>query len=122
MTVALSDTQLLTDMLRPLHSFKNPLTTATTTSEFYTLRKPVSATINTLANALYQVEHPLQSPVQTRNPAQILKGLVSTILLADPDSTFTSSSHLAETLAPSQKGHPDCIWCSAGPSQCTDST
>ena len=55
MTVALSDTQLLTDMLRPLHSFKNPVTTASTTSEFYTLRKPVSATINTLANALYQV-------------------------------------------------------------------
>lgn len=55
MTVALSDTQLLTDMLRPLHSFQDAVVTANTTSRFYTLRKPVSATINTLANALYQV-------------------------------------------------------------------
>ena len=55
MTVALSDTQLLCDMLRPLHSFGNPVATATTTSRFYTLRKPLSATINTLANALYRV-------------------------------------------------------------------
>ena len=55
MTVALSDTELLCDMLRPLHSFRNPLVTANTTSEFYTRRKPLSATINTLANALYQV-------------------------------------------------------------------
>lgn len=55
MTVALSDTQLLCNMLRPLHSFKNAAITADTTSEFYTTRKPLSATINTLANALYQV-------------------------------------------------------------------
>jgi len=55
MTVALSDTQLLTDMLRPLPTFKNPVATAQTTSKFYTQRKPLSATINTLANALYQV-------------------------------------------------------------------
>ena len=62
MTVALSDTQLLTDMLRPLHSFQCPVTTATTTSKFYTARKPVSATINTLANALYQVNSDYRSP------------------------------------------------------------
>ena len=51
MTVALSDTKLLYDMLRPLMSFHNPATTARATSRFYTERKPMSATINTLANA-----------------------------------------------------------------------
>ena len=55
MTVALSDTKLLYDMLRPLSSFSNPSTTALATSRFYTERKPMSATINTLANALYRV-------------------------------------------------------------------
>lgn len=55
MTVALSDTLLLCDMLRPLPDFSDPLATAATTHAFYTRRKPLSATINTLANALYQV-------------------------------------------------------------------
>ena len=67
MTVALSDTQLLTDMLRPLHSFQNPVATASTTSKFYTLRKPVSATINTLANALYQVHIKQSNSQQEQN-------------------------------------------------------
>ena len=55
MTVALSDCSLLSDLLQPLPSFKDALATAASTSDFYTLRKPVSATINTLANALYKV-------------------------------------------------------------------
>jgi hypothetical protein len=55
MTVALSDTLLLCDMLRPLPDFSDSLATAATTNAFYTRRKPLSATINTLANALYQV-------------------------------------------------------------------
>mmetsp|Transcript_2009 Transcript_2009/g.5981 ORF Transcript_2009/g.5981 Transcript_2009/m.5981 type:complete len:524 (-) Transcript_2009:1883-3454(-) len=55
MTVALTDTQLLCDMLRPLPDFSDALLTANTTAAFYTRRKPLSATINTLANALYQV-------------------------------------------------------------------
>ena len=55
MTVALSDTALLCDMLRPLPDFTDPLVTSDTTAQFYTLRKPLSATINTLANALYKV-------------------------------------------------------------------
>eukprot|EP00891_Asterochloris_glomerata_P002286 jgi/Astpho2/2286/fgenesh1_pm.00040_%23_43_t len=55
MTVALSDTKLLSDMLRPLPDFTDSLATADTTAAFYTRRKPLSATINTLANALYQV-------------------------------------------------------------------
>jgi hypothetical protein len=55
MTVALSDTRLLCEMLQPLPSFEDAIATARSTAEFYTKRKPVSATINTLANALYKV-------------------------------------------------------------------
>ncbi len=55
MTVALSDTRLLCDMLRPLPSFEDAVATAVATGDFYTARKPLSATINTLANALYKV-------------------------------------------------------------------
>ena len=55
MTVALSDTALLCDMLRPLDDLANPITTSDATAEFYVRRKPVAATINTLANALYKV-------------------------------------------------------------------
>ena len=57
MTVALSDTNLLADMLRPLPDFNDSLATAATTAQFYTKRKPLSATVNTLANALYQARH-----------------------------------------------------------------
>ena len=55
MTVALSDTKLLCDMLQPLPDFTDSIATANQTAEFYTKRKPLSATINTLANALYKV-------------------------------------------------------------------
>jgi len=55
MTVALSDAALLSDMLQPLPSFADQLATAHETAAFYTKRKPLSATINTLANALYRV-------------------------------------------------------------------
>ena len=65
MTVALSDCMLLCDMLRPLPDFSDSITTAATTHAFYTRRKPLSATINTLANALYQVRPAsMTSPVQ----------------------------------------------------------
>ena len=55
MQVALNDTKLLCDMLRPLPNFTNSIATADRTAAFYTRRKPLSATINTLANALYKV-------------------------------------------------------------------
>ena len=55
MTVALSDTLLLCNMLRPLPDFADARATASVTHAFYTERKPLSATINTLANALYKV-------------------------------------------------------------------
>jgi len=55
MTVALADTKLLCDMLQPVMDFTDPKLTSAATRHFYTKRKPVSATINTLANALYKV-------------------------------------------------------------------
>jgi squalene monooxygenase len=55
MTVALSDVALLSEMLHQLPDFGDPVETANRTAAFYTRRKPLSATINTLANALYQV-------------------------------------------------------------------
>jgi len=55
MTVALSDARLLCAMLAPLPDYRDALSTAGATANFYTARKPVSATINTLANALYAV-------------------------------------------------------------------
>ncbi|KAL4422281.1 hypothetical protein ABPG75_008478 [Micractinium tetrahymenae] len=55
MTVAFSDTNLLCDMLRPLPNLANKVATSDATSAFYVRRKPLSATINTLANALYKV-------------------------------------------------------------------
>ena len=54
MTVALSDTQLLSYMLQPLPDFADQMVTADATAAFYTKRKPLAATINTLANALYK--------------------------------------------------------------------
>ncbi len=55
MTVAFSDVNLVCDMLRPLPSFANFVATNSATADFYVARKPLSATINTLANALYKV-------------------------------------------------------------------
>mmetsp|Transcript_8173 Transcript_8173/g.20930 ORF Transcript_8173/g.20930 Transcript_8173/m.20930 type:complete len:529 (-) Transcript_8173:52-1638(-) len=55
MTVALSDAKLLCDMLQPVCDFTDPNVTAAATRSFFTRRKPLSATINTLANALYNV-------------------------------------------------------------------
>lgn len=55
MTVALSDAALLTKVLSALPDFADPAATALATASFYTSRKPLAATINTLANALYAV-------------------------------------------------------------------
>ncbi|KAF5731883.1 squalene monooxygenase-like isoform X1 [Tripterygium wilfordii] len=55
MTVALSDVVVLRDLLRPLHDFKDAATLCKYLESFYTLRKPVASTINTLAGALYKV-------------------------------------------------------------------
>ncbi|KFM26303.1 Squalene monooxygenase [Auxenochlorella protothecoides] len=55
MTVALADTALLCDMLRPLPDLARAAATSDATAAFYVRRKPWAATINTLANALYRV-------------------------------------------------------------------
>lgn len=64
MTVALSDTLLLCQMLNPLSNFDSAIETCDATSAFYVKRKPLSATVNTLANALYKVFCSTGSPAQ----------------------------------------------------------
>ncbi|XP_010531316.1 PREDICTED: squalene epoxidase 3 [Tarenaya hassleriana] len=55
MTVALSDIVILRDLLRPLHDLDDKDQLSKYLESFYTLRKPVASTINTLAGALYKV-------------------------------------------------------------------
>ncbi|KAK6939757.1 Squalene epoxidase [Dillenia turbinata] len=55
MTVALSDIVVLRDLLRPLQDLHDASTLCKYLESFYTLRKPVASTINTLAGALYKV-------------------------------------------------------------------
>ncbi|KAJ7958296.1 Squalene monooxygenase [Quillaja saponaria] len=52
MTVALSDNVVLRDLLKPLRDLKDASTLCKYLESFYTLRKPVASTINTLAGAL----------------------------------------------------------------------
>ncbi|KAJ8430307.1 hypothetical protein Cgig2_024739 [Carnegiea gigantea] len=55
MTVVLSDIVVLRDLLRPLHDLNDAASLCRYLESFYTLRKPVASTINTLAGALYKV-------------------------------------------------------------------
>ncbi|KAG9141805.1 hypothetical protein Leryth_013935 [Lithospermum erythrorhizon] len=55
MTVALSDIAVLHNLLKPLRDLHDAPTLCKYLECFYTLRKPVASTINTLANALYKV-------------------------------------------------------------------
>ncbi|XP_030497060.1 squalene monooxygenase SE1 [Cannabis sativa] len=55
MTVALSDIVVLRDLLKPLHDLNDSYNLCKYLESFYTLRKPVASTINTLAGALYKV-------------------------------------------------------------------
>ncbi|XP_073047734.1 squalene monooxygenase SE1-like [Primulina eburnea] len=55
MTVALSDIVILRDLLRPIRNLNDASTLSKYLESFYTLRKPVASTINTLAGALYKV-------------------------------------------------------------------
>ncbi|XP_073119241.1 squalene monooxygenase SE1-like [Henckelia pumila] len=55
MTVALSDIVILRDLLRPVQNLNDAATLSKYLESFYTLRKPVASTINTLAGALYKV-------------------------------------------------------------------
>ncbi|KAK1589370.1 hypothetical protein Q3G72_033328 [Acer saccharum] len=64
MTVALSDIVVLRDLLKPLGDFHDAACLSKYLESFYTLRKPVASTINTLAGALYKVFS--SSPDQAR--------------------------------------------------------
>ncbi|TYH78231.1 hypothetical protein ES332_D04G211000v1 [Gossypium tomentosum] len=55
MTVALSDVVLLRDLLRPLHDLSDASVVCKYLQSFYTLRKPMSSTINILASVLHKV-------------------------------------------------------------------
>ncbi|XP_073310116.1 squalene monooxygenase SE1-like isoform X1 [Primulina huaijiensis] len=55
MTVALSDIVVLQNLLRPLRDLKDADSLCKYLESFYTLRKPVASTINTLAGALHKV-------------------------------------------------------------------
>ncbi|KAI3794150.1 hypothetical protein L1987_36778 [Smallanthus sonchifolius] len=55
MTVALSDIVVLRDLLKPLPDFTDADSLTKYLESFYTLRKPMASTINTLAGALYKV-------------------------------------------------------------------
>ncbi|CAN1270073.1 Squalene monooxygenase SE1 [Linum perenne] len=55
MTVALSDIVVLRDLLRPLGDYHDAASLTQYLEAFYTLRKPVASTINTLADALHKV-------------------------------------------------------------------
>lgn len=55
MTVALSDIVVLRDLLKPLKDLNDAPELCKYLESFYTLRKPVASTINTLAGALYKV-------------------------------------------------------------------
>ncbi|XP_059439655.1 squalene epoxidase 3-like [Corylus avellana] len=55
MIVALSDIVVLRDLLKPLRNLNDAGSLSKYLESFYTLRKPVASTINTLAGALYKV-------------------------------------------------------------------
>eukprot|EP01018_Ginkgo_biloba_P020424 Gb_34366 [translate_table: standard] len=55
MTVALSDIAVLERLLKPLRNLHDASALCEYLEAFYTLRKPVASTINTLAGALYKV-------------------------------------------------------------------
>ncbi|KAI7751253.1 hypothetical protein M8C21_016015, partial [Ambrosia artemisiifolia] len=68
MTVALADIVVLRDLLKPLHNFSDADSLTKYLESFYTLRKPMASTINTLAGALYMVF--CASPDQARKEMQ----------------------------------------------------
>ncbi|KAK8516599.1 hypothetical protein V6N12_049322 [Hibiscus sabdariffa] len=63
MTVALSDVVLVRNLLRPLHDLSDASAVFAYLESFYTLRKPMSSTINTMANVLQVVFSAPTGPV-----------------------------------------------------------
>ncbi|XP_050209633.1 squalene monooxygenase SE2-like isoform X2 [Mercurialis annua] len=64
MTVALSDIVVLRNLLRPLRDLNDASALCEYLKSFYSLRKPVASTINTLAGALYKVFSSSSDPAQ----------------------------------------------------------
>ncbi|EEF30475.1 squalene monooxygenase SE1 [Ricinus communis] len=64
MTVALSDIVVLRSLLRPLHDLTDASALCEYLKSFYSLRKPMVSTINTLAGALYRVFSASQDPAR----------------------------------------------------------
>ncbi|KAM7479073.1 hypothetical protein LguiA_027286 [Lonicera macranthoides] len=54
MTAALYDVVLIRDLLRPLDNLNNTLTVTKRVKRFYTMRKPVAFSLNTIADASYK--------------------------------------------------------------------
>ncbi|KAK7304931.1 hypothetical protein VNO77_42825 [Canavalia gladiata] len=69
MTVALSDIVVLRDLLKPLCDLNDAASLCRHLESFYTLRKPMACTVNTLAGALYKVFS--ASPDQTRRELRL---------------------------------------------------
>ncbi|KAM0884821.1 hypothetical protein ACQ4PT_030752 [Festuca glaucescens] len=67
MTVALSDIVVLRNLLKPLRNLHDASSLCKYLESFYTLRKPVASTINTLAGALYKVFSASASPDKARD-------------------------------------------------------
>ncbi|XP_074338828.1 squalene monooxygenase SE1-like [Apium graveolens] len=65
MTVALSDIVVLRDLLRPLVDLNDASALCRYLESFYTIRKPLASTINTLAGALYKVFCASPDPART---------------------------------------------------------
>ncbi|KAL9687425.1 hypothetical protein QQ045_031826 [Rhodiola kirilowii] len=65
MTVALSDITVLRNLLKPVNNLNDAESLCKYLESFYTLRKPVASTINTLANALYKVICASTDPART---------------------------------------------------------
>jgi hypothetical protein len=105
MTVALSDTKLLCDMLQPLPDFTDCIETARCTSEFYLQRKPLSSTINTLANALYEVFKQKNTAAHEEMRQACFDYLAQGVLLTQTCSGVTAHCTYSVTL---------CWQCNAG--------
>ncbi|KAB2088167.1 hypothetical protein ES319_A04G156000v1 [Gossypium barbadense] len=73
MTVALSDVVILRDLLRPLHDLSDASAICKYLESFYTLRKPMSSMINTLANVFHKVFSASSDPAM-ENMQQTLLG------------------------------------------------
>ncbi|KAE8726005.1 hypothetical protein F3Y22_tig00007895pilonHSYRG00030 [Hibiscus syriacus] len=66
MTVALSDIVVLRDLLRPLHDLHNASALYEYLESFYTFRKPVASTLNTLAGHYTRPMPPLDPTLMRR--------------------------------------------------------